>query len=538
MTPAPITFQLESHAAAREVLRLLANRLQTKREASFKRCGTYYDTFDWRLHRDKGVLFAEQLQGGWSLHWELLDGSVRLGQRTDKVPAFAWELPHGRFRQLLEPLIDVRRLLALVRVDLEIRGLCVLDSDHKTVLRVEVEHGTAAKPQDGEQDTPMARRLRLVPVRGYKKISDRVVQLIESELGLQPVESGNLAAGLKAVGLEPVGYSSKFHLQLDAEMRADRTAKSIHRSLLETILANQQGVRENLDSEFLHDFRVAVRRTRSCLGQLKKVLPKDHVNRFSRDFSWLGKVTGPTRDLDVYLLKMPGYRDTLPKPVRHHLAPLQDFIHQQQRAEQKRLVRSLDSRRYRELIRDWQDFLKCEVQEEPSLVNAARPIIEVATERIRRCYHRVIRDGKTTRATSPAKTLHRLRIDCKKLRYLLEFFRSLYDSQHVDLSLKALKRLQDNLGEVNDLEIQREALQRFAIQMSEEKSAPPESLLAMGRLVDRLESQQARQRKQFTKCLAGFDDRAGRDRFRGLLSSAANHGLAVPISHRTTIGDD
>ena len=65
---------------------------------------------------------------------------------------------------------------------------------------------------------------------------------------------------------------------------------------------NEKGIIDDIDSEFLHDFRVAVRRTRSLLGQIRYVLPKRRVTRFKRDFAWLGEVTGPARDMDVYLL--------------------------------------------------------------------------------------------------------------------------------------------------------------------------------------------------------------------------------------------
>ena len=36
-------------------------------------------------------------------------------------------------------------------------------------------------------------------------------------------------------------------------------------------------------------------------------------------FRWLGQVTGPTRDLDVYLLKLPGYAEFLPPEARGDL---------------------------------------------------------------------------------------------------------------------------------------------------------------------------------------------------------------------------
>jgi hypothetical protein len=42
---------------------------------------------------------------------------------------------------------------------------------------------------------------------------------------------------------------------------------------------------------------VTVRRTRSLLGQIKHVFPPDVVEHFSTEFAWIGRLTGPPRDL-------------------------------------------------------------------------------------------------------------------------------------------------------------------------------------------------------------------------------------------------
>ena len=69
-------------------------------------------------------------------------------------------------------------------------------------------------------------------------------------------------------------------------------------------MANEPGVRANLDTEFLHDFRVAIRRTRSLLRQIRHVIPLDVGRYFSTGFSWVGRLTGPLRDLDVLILAL------------------------------------------------------------------------------------------------------------------------------------------------------------------------------------------------------------------------------------------
>ena len=112
--------------------------------------------------------------------------------------------------------------------------------------------------------------------------------------------------------------------------------------------------------------------------------------------------------------------------------------------------------------------------------------------------------------------LHRLRIDCKKLRYLVQFFRHLYPSEEIAAMIQALKQLQDNLGEVNDLAVQRERLRVMAEQMVAESHASAATVMAIGRLVDHLEHHQTELQRQFAERLAGFTAAENRARFRRL----------------------
>lgn len=51
--------------------------------------------------------------------------------------------------------------------------------------------------------------------------------------------------------------------------------------------------------------------------------------------------------------------------------------------------------------------------------------------------------------------LHRMRIDAKKLRYIADFFGSLYKSRKVDRFADSLAALQDVLGAINDASVSR-----------------------------------------------------------------------------------
>src|SRR5205814_6144881 len=98
----------------------------------------------------------------------------------------------------------------------------------------------------------------------------------------------------------------KISVQLDPHQPAAVAVATVLASLLDTLEANVPGTIADIDTEFLHDLRIAVRRTRSALKLAGDVLPAGLAARFRPGFKWLGDLTTPTRDLDVYLLGFGG----------------------------------------------------------------------------------------------------------------------------------------------------------------------------------------------------------------------------------------
>ncbi len=451
------------------------------------------------------------------MSWLNLDGTSRHRLVAGTVPPFAWDFPPGPFRQDIRPIIKMRRLLPVVELQLGGCTLRVLDSRKKTLVRLRFEQGTAKVPGRADSSVLLPGTLRVLPVRGYAKAYHRVKDVLETQLGLEKAATSDLERALATIGRHAGDYVPKVVLELDPAMPAAEAAKAIHRSLLATIRRNEHGTRRDLDSEFLHDYRVAVRRTRSALSQIKKVYPEDKLARFKVELKWLGGLTGHLRDLDVYLLKMDDYKAELPPEVRDDLAPLGDYLRDRQRREQRRMARQLGSKRYRALLGAWDLFLSQPTDLEAA-ANAGRPIAEVASERIWKIYRRVIKRGLAIDGDTPAQAVHELRIECKKLRYLMEFFGSLYDADRLMQLIKALKLLQDNLGDFNDYEVQQGSLKEFADDMISRQAAPAGTLMAMGRLVEHLEKGQAHERHQFGQRFAKFaqehNQRLARSLFR------------------------
>jgi CHAD domain-containing protein len=267
--------------------------------------------------------------------------------------------------------------------------------------------------------------------------------------------------------------------------RADESVRSILCQLFKAIRSNIGGVLADSDVESLHDFRVANRRTRTALSQIKGVLDPSAVIRFSDEFKWLGKVTGPCRDLDVTLLQQDVYRQQLGNR-EPELDAFHRFLRERRTAEHDLLVAAFRTPRFSRLIEDWDDYLSSESREEEKPPLASSPIIAVAGPRILKAFKRLRKRSAAVNSKASAELFHRLRIDGKKLRYLLEFFSHLYPSETVTRCIRELKRIQDILGEFNDTQVQLALVREFEHE-SVSAAAPPGG---MGRLTHAINERQ------------------------------------------------
>ena len=218
------------------------------------------------------------------------------------------------------------------------------------------------------------------------------------------------------------GVQQQDHVRLTPAMPARAALQAVLLQLLDTLEANVPGTIRDIDSEFLHDLRVSVRRTRSALKLAGDVLPASLPARFRPAFKWLGDLTTPTRDLDVYLLNYDEMAGALVSAAPAELEPFHAYLARRRVIEQRTLARGLRSARFSALACEWRGAL--------TGLTAARGgerAADLATRRLRRAHRRVIRQGRAISEGSPAEQLHDLRKRCKELRYLLEIFASLFE---------------------------------------------------------------------------------------------------------------
>ena len=442
------------------------------------------DTFDRRLVAAGLTLELRTAAGGTQL--VLTDDEQELAAAADglRLPALAAALPAGPVRDRLAPVIDIRALTDLGVQRRHLRPVDLRNRDDKIVVRVVVD----------EPD-----HVRVTPLRGYDADGRTALRLLAG-LGLREAVDA-----VAAPDRPPAGSPCP-------EAPATTYVAHVLRGFLDTMAANLPGLFDDVDTEFLHDFRVSVRRTRSTLKLGRPVLPGDLRETWEPAFKWLGDLTTPVRDLDVYQLDLPTMAGWLVAADPADLGALAEHLRRRRTAERRRLLRGLRSPRYQRLVDGWDSRLAELSEAEPP---GSATALALARKAIHRSGRRVTKDGAAVHADSPATDLHSLRKRCKELRYALEVFAPLLDASARKSLVSDLKVLQDVLGRFQDSEVQRAGLRDFAEEMMRD-GTPTEAVLALGELIGHLDAAQDDARREFDDAFGRFARPANRRRLAAL----------------------
>ena len=499
-------FTLGNEHSAQEWASIVATLAQARRTGERVVEQTYLDTFDWAICR-AGISLLEEKTDKHSLRMLVDDTELGYPENllVDNTPIWPSDLPQSGMRKHLEKLADLRAFLPLAQVKSEQIILHVEDKKGRERVRLIVEVNFQ-RPAPRRKMIELGCRLRIECLAGYERDFAKTMPRFDGMI--RTSQADFFKTIMENAGKTPKDYTGKMKIKLDRDMRADVACKAILLNQLDQIERNIDGTIADIDTEFLHDLRVAVRRSRSALSRLKGVLPQTIQDRFAQELAWIGSATTPVRDLDVYLIDYPKYRDQLRNDLQSDLNPLYEFLVAHHASARKQLVVDLKGKRFKDFLVKWRSFLERPVPTRPTAPAAHFSIGELADKRIWKTYKRVIDEGSVIDENTPAEALHDLRKTCKKFRYLLEFFASLYPEKEVGSLIKTLKILQENLGDFQDLDVQAETLHGYSNDMIVEGVKDPKVFLAMGVLVEKFMVRKDEVREEFA---ARFDKFASKE---------------------------
>jgi len=520
-----IKFDLPSGYDEQQLISSLADQYAIKKDLYHSEIIIFYDTFDWRLFNKSLVLYESRRK---LCLRELNKNEIIHSIEISSPPVFIWDFPNSELKNQLAPIIDVRALLRLVKIQSRSTRYLILNQDEKTVLRLSNEEIRSSR---GRHAQPLAAHIWLLPVKGYPKYYRGIVKRFE-EGGLRISKENTIYfKGLESVNKKPGSYSTKVDIQLNPDMRADHATRSILKYLLRIIRINETEIEKDIDIEFVHDFRVAIRRTRSALGQIRHVFPSNITNRFKKNFSFIFSLSSELRDLDVYLLNEDRYKMRLPPSLCDDINFLFDYLRKKRSKALQRLIRGLKSKKYARIINDWEDFLNKPQTASPTATNAELRIIDLARKRIYKKYRDIVKTGSLIKEDIEDRMLHILRIHCKKLRYLMEFFSSLFPPKEIDTLIKQLRKLQDNLGVFNDLHVQEQYLLNITKELPVVEEQLKKTSMAIRELVNTLSKEKMIVKDAFAETFKDFSSPKNKALFQQLFASQIPEVYNENISH-------
>jgi inorganic triphosphatase YgiF len=405
---------------------------------------TYFDTSDGALRkagfslrvRQSGSRFIQTVKQG-------ADGAAGLFDRPE------WETDVPDLEPDLElaartPLGDVltkkvrKKLQPLVRSEMQ-RTTWLVDRDGQS-LEVTLDEGRVC---GGDSCQPLA-EIEIELKQGEPAALVEFARKLGADL---PVRLGVLTKAERGWGLADgslLRAAKATRIALDPDMNSAEGFTAIAASCLRQFRLNEPIVIERRDPTALHQARVAMRRLRSAFTLFRPVIVDDVFAALREEVRWFTDQLGPARNLDV-LLKRAGHRS----------ADLREVLEGERERAYDQVIEALNSARLRRLTLDLVAWIETGPWRDSE--QAQEPLEDFASAQLDKRWRKVKRPGRVLAKLDP-EARHRLRIEIKKLRYAIEFLAALQRDQAAQRQKQfaaALEEMQEQLGELNDVETAR-----------------------------------------------------------------------------------
>jgi inorganic triphosphatase YgiF len=442
------------------------------------RCATYYDTEDHAL-REAGYVL--RVRGEGNVHSQTLKrvGSGELVTRAeykseiDGIRPDLSSIPDSRARWKVTHLLAGRSLEPIFEVDTR-RTRVLLTPARNVEIEAAIDTGEIRLASESQRRIAIS-EVEFELVRGGMNDLLATARLLTRGLPLTLSFLSKPERGFRLAQDESLGAWKPGRIQLRSAQTADDALASIIGNCVRHLLNNLDAVAQGHSPEGVHQMRVALRRLRVAVSLLssRQRSPFTGLMNEVRD---LARELGACRDKEVLL-------NQLTLPVARQLGrddafePLVLRLEQARDASWQGAISWISSERFRNLALD----LVSVMQQRPWLSNPnSHRDMEADAQGFARAQvrRRLLQSRKALRRAGKmrADDLHALRISLKKLRYTLEFFDSLEARGSARLILRKISRLQDVLGDMNDVLVAKPQLRTILAESRADDDATAVSL--------------------------------------------------------------
>ncbi len=469
---------------------------------------TVMDDHDWDIWYANRLLVRKGKN-----HYQLLtDDQVEEIGGVKNDARFWWDLPESAVREALKPIVDLRAFMPVAEMQLSRTNFILRNADDKIVVRLSLSTFSEIQTEAAaETERPKSSHfVQINALRGYQGAFKAVMKLLQPCLN-EELESASLQAIMQLHGYGPArdeGNTDQYGITNDEPV--EQAIRQMSLLMLQVARRNEQGVIDDIDTEFLHQYRVSLRKTRSLLNLMKAALPSEIHLRLKVLLAELSGVTNMLRDLDVFLLERDYYQALLPENFSDGLTHLFRMIAADREKARKFVHKSFLSDKHAHAFDEVITLLQAEPCFESEV--SSKPVLQVAKKKILNRYRRISIVGSEIHEGTPDEDVHQLRIECKKLRYMMEFFAELFPKKRIKQLIKSLKKLQTILGDFNDYSVQKEFLADY--EKHHKKSADVSA--AINGLIAVLHQKQLAERTKVQQAFAAFNDDDTADEFQAL----------------------
>ncbi|MFZ5721948.1 MAG: CHAD domain-containing protein [Pseudomonadota bacterium] len=236
----------------------------------------------------------------------------------------------------------------------------------------------------------------------------------------------------------------------------------IAREALIQVGVNARLLQRAHNPEVLHQLRVGLRRLRAALSVFKAMLDAEGLNAARTETRWLAGELAEARDIDVFLQRADAPDDIDDSPGR---AAFFRALRMAQAEAYERALAAVGSERFRGMLFALAEWIEVgrwrRLANDEQRRNREEPAAAIAASVMDRLDRRLRRRSRKFLELKPAAR-HDLRKQAKKLRYAAAFFGEAFPKhpkrrQRFSIALKAL---QDQLGELNDMAVARDVAMR------------------------------------------------------------------------------
>jgi inorganic triphosphatase YgiF len=451
--PLEIELKLAVPEAALEPLR---RRLDAYgRQAPRKVTSVYFDTPDRRLASQQAALRLRRIGDAAGAPWiQTLKTNDRPGALSRRGE---WEAPVPGPRPQLTGLPDwplmallgepPPRLVAVFRTQFE-RTARLVEFEGARI-EVALDEGRITAGRQAEPICEVELELLQGPQAAVFGLALQLVGSGRQALALRPSVESKAVRGYRLaqhqaerpVHADAEGYCAQVRPDLSHLQVARRlVGHGVHR-----VLANVTGAAAGEDLEYVHQARVALRRTRSALRVLG--VARAAGDPIARDLRWLAHCFAAVRDWDVLLTgTLPALHRAIGPVHEAQWAALIERAQARRLQQRRRLRATLSGARFaRTALRLLQWAEQPCAPTSSRLAGRARRAVERGHERLTAAARDL--------GDLPPQGRHRLRILAKRQRYALELLAPLLPGRAPARALKPLARLQQLLGEINDAHV-------------------------------------------------------------------------------------